>query len=112
MSSKNKRICRRIGSGSWQGYKFHPTDVDIIAYYLYNKVFGLPLSNDIFKDCNLYGCQEPSDISEFYRGEKGEYLYTFTPLKKKSRRAEEFEGKSVRVLGRVKMLPKKFMIIE
>ncbi|XP_031257667.1 NAC domain-containing protein 71-like [Pistacia vera] len=66
------------------GYNFCPTDGDLIGHDLHNKVFGLPLSSDIVKDCDLYGSREPWEIREFYRGEKGEDLYIFTPLKKKS----------------------------
>ncbi|KAJ0090695.1 hypothetical protein Patl1_13937 [Pistacia atlantica] len=66
------------------GNKFRPTDVDLIAHYLHKKVFGLPLSSDIVKDCDLYGSQEPWEIWKFYKGEKAEDLYAFTPLKKTS----------------------------
>ncbi|KAJ0010141.1 hypothetical protein Pint_33477 [Pistacia integerrima] len=49
------------------GYKFRPTDVDLIGHYLHKKFFGLPLSSDIVKDCDLYGSQEPWEIWEFYK---------------------------------------------
>ncbi|KAL5739109.1 hypothetical protein ACOSP7_028028 [Xanthoceras sorbifolium] len=74
------------------GYKFLPNDKELISYYLFNRLFAqTEPSNDLekilFKECDLYGCQEPWHIWDLYGGnhlEDGQALYFFTHLKKVS----------------------------
>ncbi|CAL1373820.1 unnamed protein product [Linum trigynum] len=82
------------------GFRFLPTDEELVVDYLLSKVLGFPLpSDDYVKDCNLYGDLEPWDIwKQYFRGgaheeeddadddgdEKKNDLYFFTPLKKRT----------------------------
>ncbi|KAJ0044904.1 hypothetical protein Pint_05678 [Pistacia integerrima] len=66
--------------------KFHPTDHQLIHYYLHNKIFGLPFSCHTIIDNDLYDTQKPWDIWEFYKRQSkdDEDLYFSTALKKMS----------------------------
>lgn len=72
------------------GYRFAPTDEEIVAHYLYNKVHGRPVSTsavidniDIYRDENVW-------IRIFERtGENA--LYFFTTLKKKTENGVQVE---------------------
>ncbi|CAL1373822.1 unnamed protein product [Linum trigynum] len=82
------------------GFRFLPTDDELVVDYLLSKLIGLPLpSDDYVKDCNLYGDLEPWDIWNHFQGaaheeedeedadggdEKKNDLYFFTPLKKRT----------------------------
>ncbi|CAI0410312.1 unnamed protein product [Linum tenue] len=81
------------------GFRFLPTDEELVVDYLLSKLIGFPLpSDDYVKDCNLYGDLEPWDIwKQYFRGgaheeeeeeeeedEKKNDLYFFTPLKKRT----------------------------
>ncbi|CAL1412427.1 unnamed protein product [Linum trigynum] len=81
------------------GFRFLPTDEELVVHYLLSKLIGFPLpSDDYVKDCNLYGDLEPWDIWNHFRGgaheeedadddgddEKKNDLYFFTPLKKRT----------------------------
>ncbi|KAJ0084844.1 hypothetical protein Patl1_29552 [Pistacia atlantica] len=70
------------------GYRFVPSDAELIGFYLYNKVHNLPFPSDIVPECDLYGTLEPWQIWEMYGGPKlrNQDLYFFTPLKKKSKK--------------------------
>ncbi|KAK2650389.1 hypothetical protein Ddye_017878 [Dipteronia dyeriana] len=75
------------------GYRFEPTDKELVTYFLFNKIFaetGDPF-NDIEKfsvrESDLYGSQDPRDIWNLYGGdnlEDDQPLYLFTRLKKVS----------------------------
>ncbi|KAK0582076.1 hypothetical protein LWI29_021253 [Acer saccharum] len=75
------------------GYKFQPTDEELVSYFLFNKIFAE--TDDPFNDVDkfsvregdLYGSQDPCDIWNLYGGdnlEDGKPLYLFTRLKKVS----------------------------
>ncbi|KAL5812712.1 hypothetical protein ACOSQ3_027662 [Xanthoceras sorbifolium] len=73
------------------GIRFHPTDTELVGFYLYNKIVAPSLlsGNNWVRDCDLYGLQEPSDIWRLFGGDDGltdddRALYFFTKLKKKS----------------------------
>lgn len=69
------------------GFKFRPSDQELIEHYLYSKVFELPIPCDIVRECDLYGSQEPWEIWESFGGpglNADEDLYFFTRLKKKT----------------------------
>ncbi|KAH7557444.1 hypothetical protein JRO89_XS11G0157900 [Xanthoceras sorbifolium] len=73
------------------GVWFHPTNTELVGFYLYNKIAAPTLlsGNNWVRDCELYGLQEPSDIWRLFRGDDGltdddRAFYFFTKLKKKS----------------------------
>ncbi|KAK2638474.1 hypothetical protein Ddye_026269 [Dipteronia dyeriana] len=74
------------------GFKFLPTDRELVGYYLFNKIFIKSESfNDaeqvLVKECDLYGSQEPWQIWELYGGdylEESQALHLFTRRKKAS----------------------------
>ncbi|KAL5827782.1 hypothetical protein ACOSQ3_019633 [Xanthoceras sorbifolium] len=80
------------------GYRFLPKDEELISCYLFNRIFAqTEPSNDLekflFKECDLYGSQEPWDIWDLYGGnhlEEGQVLYFFTHLKKFSVNGSRF----------------------
>ncbi|CAB4267927.1 unnamed protein product [Prunus armeniaca] len=67
------------------GFKFRPSDDELLRYYLLNKVSGTPFKySNVVPEFNLYGKKEPWDIWNDFGGqnlEKGEDLYFFTKLK-------------------------------
>lgn len=82
------------------GYRFYPTEQELLEFYLFNKITQNPLlyeDGDIpVIDCDLYGSNEPSVIWEMYGGNrllKGQDLYFFTRLKKLSPKAKNFYRK-------------------
>ncbi|CAI0441970.1 unnamed protein product [Linum tenue] len=80
------------------GFRFLPTDEELVVGYLLSKLIGLPPphSGDYVNDCNIYGDLEPWEIWQKFRGgeqeddndgggdERKNDLYFFTPLKKRS----------------------------
>nr|XP_011459730.1 PREDICTED: NAC domain-containing protein 100-like [Fragaria vesca subsp. vesca] len=69
------------------GFNFLPTDLELLGYYLLNKVLGKPFKYDsrVMIELNLYK-EEPWDLWNRFgaRLNHGEDLYIFTELKKKS----------------------------
>lgn len=71
------------------GFRFNPTDVELISYYLYNRLFN----SENFKGCyikeiDLYGDVEPWDVWKKHIGDRNDAaLYCFTALKKKVAKA-------------------------
>lgn len=43
------------------GYRFCPTDEELLVYYLRNKILNLPLPCNVIKDVDLYKIH-PSDL--------------------------------------------------
>ncbi|KAK0598584.1 hypothetical protein LWI29_036063 [Acer saccharum] len=95
---ENTRFSRRLGA---VGFRFRPSDEELLAFYLYTKIarMELPPQYDtltLIKDCDLYGELEPWQIWEYYKGEDNknkddhdgeeeeEEMFFFTKLKKKS----------------------------
>ncbi|KAK3228614.1 hypothetical protein Dsin_000495 [Dipteronia sinensis] len=74
------------------GFKFLPTDRELVGYYLFNKIYSktesfTDVENVFVKECDLYGFQEPWQIWELYGGdnlEDSQALHLFTRLKKTS----------------------------
>ncbi|XVF23142.1 hypothetical protein REPUB_Repub13aG0012300 [Reevesia pubescens] len=75
------------------GYRFLPTDQELIVHYLLKKVKREASSSDAVIDCEIYGDddKEPWKIFDQTSGEK---FYVFTKLKKngKARRVERRAG--------------------
>ncbi|KAL5763087.1 hypothetical protein ACOSP7_019351 [Xanthoceras sorbifolium] len=80
------------------GYRFLPKDDELISCYLFSRLFAqTEPSNDLekflFKECDLYGSQEPWDIWDLYGGnhlEEGQAFDFFTHLKKFSVNGSRF----------------------
>ncbi|CAN1162121.1 NAC domain-containing protein 102 [Linum perenne] len=64
------------------GFRFNPTEQEILGYYLINKVKGEPLPPGVIYDCDLYGDKFPWEI--FPRSAANGRLFAFTKLKKAS----------------------------
>lgn len=47
------------------GFRFHPTDEELVAYYLKRKVNGRAIDFDIIAEVDLYKC-EPWDLPGEY----------------------------------------------
>lgn len=43
------------------GFRFHPTDEELVAYYLERKITGRTIELDIIAEVDLYKC-EPWDL--------------------------------------------------
>jgi len=43
------------------GFRFHPTDEELVAYYLERKITGRSIELDIIAEVDLYKC-EPWDL--------------------------------------------------
>lgn len=68
------------------GFKFNPTDEELVGYYLFYRVNQNPLANQfIIQDCDVYGEKEPWQIWESLGGatcNDDGFLYVFSLLKK------------------------------
>ncbi|CAK7327762.1 unnamed protein product [Dovyalis caffra] len=70
-------------SGIPIGFRFLPSDRDLVIHYLYKKIKGIPLPSDCTVTfCDLYGHQEPWEIWDTFGGSDNEDLLFFTNLKK------------------------------
>ncbi|CAK7327746.1 unnamed protein product [Dovyalis caffra] len=70
-------------SGIPIGFRFQPSDRDLVIHYLYKKIKGIPLPSDsTVPFCDLYGHQEPWEIWDAFGGSDNEDLLFFTNLKK------------------------------
>ncbi|CAN1299419.1 NAC domain-containing protein 96 [Linum perenne] len=85
------------------GYRFNPTDEELVSFYLYKHISGLPLQNHSFCPvffCNLYSFKEPWEIWSECQSQKfglpiGD-VYLITKLKKKKNgsRIDRYVGTS------------------
>ncbi|CAI0625525.1 unnamed protein product [Linum tenue] len=74
------------------GFRFLPTDEELVVNYLLSKLIGVPPpSDDYVNDCDLYGDLEPWEIWHKFRGlgceeeeEADNDLYFVTPFKKRT----------------------------
>lgn len=74
------------------GCQFEPSEEELLAHYLYNKVNCLPLSSNAMIECDRYGEEE---IWRKLFDETGETsLYFFTELKKKTGKGSRIERMS------------------
>ncbi|KAF8398368.1 hypothetical protein HHK36_017295 [Tetracentron sinense] len=67
------------------GYRFCPTDKELLEDYLKNKILNRRLPCDIIKEVNLYH-YSPDDLAEMYKLEGEKEMYFFTP---RSRRTQK-----------------------
>ncbi|MFS8010050.1 putative transcription factor NAM family [Helianthus anomalus] len=51
------------------GFRFHPTDEELVAYYLKRKINGHKIELEVIPEVDLYKC-EPWDLPGIY------YIYT------------------------------------
>ncbi|KAL6286477.1 hypothetical protein ACE6H2_010867 [Prunus campanulata] len=75
------------------GCQFEPSETELLAHYLYNKVNGLPLSSNAVIECDLYGEEETWRRLFDETGETS--LYFFTELKKKTAKGSRVERTSL-----------------
>ncbi|KAM5578147.1 NAC transcription factor 25-like [Rosa sericea] len=71
------------------GFRFHPTDQELISYFLYNKLTeeaSLYIYKNIVREFDLFGTTEPWEIWDMYGGHElcNQNLFFFTKLKKAS----------------------------
>ncbi|CAM6037522.1 unnamed protein product [Sphagnum compactum] len=65
------------------GFRFHPTDEELVAYYLKRKVSGRAIEDDVIAVVDLYKC-EPWDLPDkACVGNKEREWYFFSPRDKK-----------------------------
>jgi len=69
---KDRERSARKEAASWEamapadlppGFRFHPTDEELVNYYLKRKVHGLSIELDIIPEVDLYKC-EPWELAE------------------------------------------------
>ncbi|KAM7252278.1 hypothetical protein ACFE04_024161 [Oxalis oulophora] len=65
------------------GFRFHPTDEELVAYYLDRKINGRPIELEIIPEVDLYKC-EPWDLPEkSFLPSKDMEWYFYSPRDKK-----------------------------
>ncbi|XP_020262203.1 NAC domain-containing protein 53-like, partial [Asparagus officinalis] len=65
------------------GFRFHPTDEELLLYYLRNKITRRPFPFDVIAELNIYSF-EPWDLPSFSRLRTRDIeWYFFTPLDRK-----------------------------
>lgn len=80
------------------GFRFLPTDEELVCSYLEKKIQGKPLPCDIISECELYGVKEPWEIWSTFGGDDPDddrdlnrFLYLFTRLRNKSYRGSRIQ---------------------
>lgn len=58
------------------GFRFHPTDEELVAYYLKRKINGRKIDLDVIAEVDLYKC-EPWDLPGKFSS-----IYMYTHLSK------------------------------
>ncbi|KAK2654383.1 hypothetical protein Ddye_014239 [Dipteronia dyeriana] len=72
------------------GYRFNPTDKELIVGYLFNKVHGNPLpSTFAVNECDVYG--DSRAWKGLFEALKEDTLYFFTRLKKKTEKGKRID---------------------
>lgn len=64
--------------GDLPGIRFRPNYVEIVEHYLYNKVYGKPLSADVLIECDIY----EEFWKKHFENTDETSLYFFTKLKR------------------------------
>ncbi|XP_065619914.1 NAC domain-containing protein 41 [Quercus suber] len=74
---------RRIDRSGRNGYRFDPTDEELVTNYLRKRNMGKPIPLNPVKDCDLYGKKEPWEIWDMFSAGDTvvKQLYFFTKLK-------------------------------
>ncbi|XP_057993094.1 NAC transcription factor 29-like [Hevea brasiliensis] len=62
------------------GFRFHPSEEELVFYYLRSQIEGEPLLPGVVQELDLYGDKNPWDLFD-----KNKTEHVFTKLKKKSR---------------------------
>ena len=65
------------------GFRFHPTDEELVSYYLDRKITGQTIDLEIIPEVDLYKC-EPWDLP-------GTYMYIYIIFMNKISRREELQ---------------------
>ncbi|XP_042981925.1 NAC domain-containing protein 30-like [Carya illinoinensis] len=80
------------------GFRFRPTDEELVCCYLKNKIEGNSLPCDIIVECELYGVKEPWEIWATFGGDHPDddqdlnrFLYLFTRLKNMANRGSRIQ---------------------
>ncbi|KAF3951478.1 hypothetical protein CMV_022869 [Castanea mollissima] len=67
------------------GFRFNPTDYELVTHFLRNRNLGKPTPSDAVKECDLYGKKEPWEIWDMFsavdESRVVKQLYFFTKLK-------------------------------
>ncbi|KAK7828123.1 nac domain containing protein 50 [Quercus suber] len=67
------------------GFRFNPTDDELVTHFLRNRNLGKPTPSNAVKECDLYGKKEPWEIWDMFSAVDGSrvvrQLYFFTKLK-------------------------------
>ncbi|XP_065619915.1 NAC transcription factor 29 [Quercus suber] len=67
------------------GFRFNPTDDELVTHFLRNRNLGKPTPFNAVKECDLYGKKEPWEIWDMFSAVDGSrvvrQLYFFTKLK-------------------------------
>ena len=67
------------------GFRFNPTDDELVTHFLRNRNLGKPTPFNAIKECDLYGKKEPWEIWDMFSAVDGSrvvsQLYFFTKLK-------------------------------
>ncbi|XP_031273604.1 NAC transcription factor 25-like [Pistacia vera] len=64
------------------GYRFNPTDEELVVDYLKNKIFKNALPCNIIQEINLYD-YHPQQLYNSHKKEGGKFMYFFTPRDRK-----------------------------
>ncbi|KAH0664138.1 hypothetical protein KY284_029069 [Solanum tuberosum] len=68
------------------GFRFHPTDEELVDYYLRKKITSRRIDLDVIKDIDLYKI-EPWDLQEW--GQKNKVIGTFLATKTRNIQQEQ-----------------------
>ncbi|KAF8409585.1 hypothetical protein HHK36_005663 [Tetracentron sinense] len=66
------------------GYRFRPTDSELVVYYLKNKMLGRPLPANIIEEYNVYSCSPDQLTRDLFSYGKENEFYFFTQRNRKS----------------------------
>nr|XP_023925232.1 NAC domain-containing protein 2-like [Quercus suber] len=80
---KSSKLPSSSTSSGRNGYRFDPTDEELVTNYLRKKNMGKPIPLNPVKDCDLYGKKEPWEIWDMFSAGDTvvKQLYFFTKLK-------------------------------
>ncbi|KAF8410737.1 hypothetical protein HHK36_003274 [Tetracentron sinense] len=76
------------------GYRFRPTDSELLVHYLKKKLEGIPFPTKIIHDFNVYSCN-PHDLSRIFISAEEDKFYFFSPRERRSAK----ESRPIRAAG-------------